>query len=54
MLATRELIPGVNITRALNLDGGSSAGMWVAGNPPFYLRELRDVRDFVGIVPRKM
>lgn len=44
--------PGVKITRALNLDGGSSTGLWVAGEPPFYHRELRDVRDFVAIVPR--
>jgi len=52
VLATPGAVPGVKISRALNLDGGSSTGLWVASDPPFYRRELRDVRDFVGIVPR--
>jgi uncharacterized protein YigE (DUF2233 family) len=52
ILATPGIVPGVKITRALNLDGGSSTGLWVAGEPPFYHRELRNVRDFVAIVPR--
>lgn len=52
VLATPGAVPGAKITRALNLDGGSSTGLWVASQPPFYRRELRDVRDFIGIVPR--
>lgn len=52
ILATPGIVPGGKITRALNLDGGSSTGLWVAGEPPFYHRELRNVRDFVAIVPK--
>lgn len=52
ILATPGIVPGVKISRALNLDGGSSTGLWVAGEPPFYHRELRNVRDFVAIVPQ--
>ena len=52
ILSTPEAIGGMRITRALNLDGGSSTGMYVASDPPLYLREIRNVRDFVGIVPR--
>ncbi|MEQ1859862.1 MAG: phosphodiester glycosidase family protein [Chthoniobacteraceae bacterium] len=52
ILATPGAVAGMKISRALNLDGGSSTGLWVAGEPPFYRRELRNVRDFVGIVPR--
>jgi hypothetical protein len=52
LLSTPDVVPNMKITRALNFDGGSSTGMWVSSEPPFYLRELRDVRDFVGIVPR--
>lgn len=52
ILSTPGLIPGFSVSRALNLDGGSSTGLWVAGDPPFYSRELRNVRDFVGVVPR--
>jgi len=52
LLSTPDVVPNMKITRALNFDGGSSTGMWVSSEPPFYLRELRDVRDFVGILPR--
>lgn len=52
ILATPGIVPGMKIARALNLDGGSSTGLWVAGDPPFYHRELRNVRDFVAIVPK--
>lgn len=52
ILATPGAVPGVKITRALNLDGGSSTGLWIASEPPFYHRELRNVRDFLAIVPR--
>jgi hypothetical protein len=52
ILATPSLLGNWNVTRALNLDGGSSTGLWVAGENPFYQREWRDVRDFVAIVPK--
>ena len=52
ILATPSLFGNWSVTRALNLDGGSSTGLWVAGEPPFYQREWRDVRDFVAIVPK--
>jgi hypothetical protein len=52
ILSTPKSVPGVRINRALNLDGGSSTGMWVAGEPGFYRRELRSVRNFLGIVRR--
>ena len=56
ILADPALLPGgLKIDRAINLDGGSSTGLWVAqpGQPaPFYVREIGIVRDFVGIVPR--
>ena len=52
LLATPNLLPGLKIARALNLDGGSSTGLWVRSEPPLYLRELRNVRDFLAVVPR--
>jgi exopolysaccharide biosynthesis protein len=52
MLAMPNIFGKWNVVRALNLDGGSSTGLWVAGPEPFYRREWRDVRDFVAIVPR--
>ena len=55
ILADPALLPGgLKIDKALNLDGGSSTGLWVEqpGQAPFYLHELGIVRDFVGIVPR--
>jgi hypothetical protein len=52
ILATPSLFGKWNVRRALNLDGGSSTGLWVASDPPFYQREWRDVRDFLAIVPK--
>jgi Phosphodiester glycosidase len=42
------------IQRALNLDGGSSSGFWFkrADGSEFSIREQKDVRDFVAIVPK--
>jgi hypothetical protein len=38
---------------ALNLDGGSSSGLWASGNPsPVSLPEFGHVRNYLGIVPR--
>ena len=52
ILATEGLLSGARITRALNLDGGSSTGLWLRSEPPHYLREHRDVRNYLAIVPR--
>jgi exopolysaccharide biosynthesis protein len=52
ILSTPGIVPNAKITRALNLDGGSSTGLWVRGVPPFYLPEAKDVRNFLAIVPR--
>lgn len=52
ILATAAYFPGGRITRALNLDGGSSTGLWVRSESPFYLREFKDVRNYLAIVPR--
>ncbi len=55
ILADRELLPaGLHPERALNLDGGSSTGLWVdqPGAAPYSAPELGIVRDFIGIVPR--
>ena len=46
------LPPPAKITRALNLDGGSSTGMWVRGEPEFHVREGKDVRNYLAVVPR--
>jgi exopolysaccharide biosynthesis protein len=53
ILALPGILGSWNTVRALNLDGGSSTGLWVAGGEPFYRREWRDVRDFVAIVPKQ-
>lgn len=52
ILATAALFPEGKITRALNLDGGSSTALWVRGEPPFYQREWKSVRNYLAIVPR--
>lgn len=55
VLADPALAPaGFRIDKALNLDGGSSTGLWAQqpGQAPFYQREIGIVRDFVGVVPR--
>ncbi len=52
ILATPTVFPEGKIVRALNLDGGSSTALWVRGEPPFYQREWKGVRNYLGIVPR--
>lgn len=52
ILATPALFPDGKITRALNLDGGSSTAMWVRGDPPFHQREWKGVRDYLAVVAR--
>jgi exopolysaccharide biosynthesis protein len=53
ILATPELFPEGRIIRALNLDGGSSTALWVRGEPPFYQREWKAVRNYLAIVARR-
>lgn len=53
VLSAKAVWPDFPIKTALNLDGGSSTGLWVAaGERPFYLREFGVVRNFLAIVPR--
>lgn len=53
ILTTPGVITEWRVERALNLDGGSSTGMWVDAKPGvFYMREIKDVRNYLGIVPR--
>lgn len=52
ILAAPGVFPEGKITRALNLDGGSSTALWVRGNPPFYSREWKGVRNYLGVLPR--
>lgn len=54
ILATPELIPGFEVDRALNFDGGKSSGLWLrtAGGEPRYEEEISTVRNFVAIVPK--
>jgi uncharacterized protein YigE (DUF2233 family) len=42
--------PGLQIQRALNMDGGSSSGFWFAGeNGVTYRREGKTVRDYLAV-----
>lgn len=56
LLATPGVLgDGIQIQRALNLDGGSSTGLWVkgeAGAAPRYQPEFGTVRNFLGVFPR--
>ena len=52
LLATASVFPEGKIVRAMNLDGGTSTALWVRGNPPFYSREWKSVRNYLAIVPR--
>lgn len=53
ILTTPGIFPEMRIDRALNLDGGSSTGMWVDAKPaPFYMQELKEVRNYLGIVKK--
>jgi hypothetical protein len=52
LLATQGVMSDGPVVRALNLDGGSSTGLWVKSEPEFYRRELKDVRNYLGLLPR--
>jgi uncharacterized protein YigE (DUF2233 family) len=49
ILSSPGVISEMHIARALNLDGGSSTALWVK-EPPFYRREFKTVRNFLGII----
>lgn len=50
-LAEPKTFPNFNVSAALNLDGGSSSGLWVKrDHHPFYLKEIKSVRNFLGLV----
>ena len=53
ILASAQLADDFKISRALNLDGGSSSGFWFArAGDAFSVPEQKSVRDFVAIVPK--
>jgi len=54
ILSALRLDNGAKISRALNLDGGSSSAFWFkrADGSAFTISEMKNVRDFVGVVPR--
>jgi len=52
LLATPSLVAGGSITRALNLDGGSSTALWVRSDPVYYEREWKSVRNYLAIVAK--
>ena len=53
ILATTQIADRFKISRALNLDGGSSSAFWFARDgAAFSIPEQKTVRDFVAVVPR--
>jgi len=53
ILGSMQLADDFKISRALNLDGGSSSGFWFAREGhAFSVPEQKTVRDFVAVVPR--
>lgn len=52
-LADPKSFPNFNVATALHLDGGSSSGLWIrTDHQPFYLREIKPVRNFLGIITK--
>ena len=53
ILATPGALGDWRPATALNLDGGSSSGLWAAASPePVSLPEFGHVRNYIGIAPR--
>ena len=54
ILAKPDLVPGFEVDRALNFDGGKSSALWLrtAGGETRYEQEISTVRNFVAIVPK--
>ena len=55
VLTTPKIITEFKVERALNLDGGSSTGMWWrdTSGTEHYDREHATVRNFLSVMPRK-
>lgn len=55
ILTAPKVITEFKVERALNLDGGSSTGIWWrdTGGTEHYDRERATVRNFLAVVPRK-
>jgi uncharacterized protein YigE (DUF2233 family) len=55
ILSGTRLAENFKISRALNLDGGSSSAFWFkrAQGSPFSIVEYKNVRDFVGVIPKQ-
>ena len=55
MLASGKVITEFEVARALNLDGGSSSGLWTrdTAGKERYDSELATVRNFLMVVPRR-
>lgn len=54
ILSLTNAVGKMKVVRALNLDGGSSSAFWFAGKDRVFSQgELKTVRDFVAIVPRR-
>ena len=54
MLASGGVITEIEIARALNLDGGSSSGLWTkdSSGHEHYESEIATVRNFLAVVPK--
>jgi hypothetical protein len=56
ILARTDFSPSRKIHRALNLDGGTSSGLYFEpgqGGDPIQVEPYKTVRNFVGIIPRQ-
>jgi hypothetical protein len=54
LLCAKRVITELEVERALNLDGGSSSGLWFRGpdGEEHYDREFATVRNFLAVVPK--
>lgn len=54
LLATPDIVPGLTINRALNLDGGRSTSLWFTtpGGVPWHHPHTNRVRNYLTLVPR--
>jgi hypothetical protein len=54
LLATKGIVTEIHVERALNLDGGSSSGLWFRGadGQEHDDREFSTVRNFIAVMPK--
>lgn len=53
VLSEKGTLGDFQISHAINLDGGSSSGLWIrTDNNPLYFREVAKVRNFIGIAKK--